>query len=175
MDANHETSSSSEQELKSFQKHVSNLFSDLSTSDDLLSKRTFAFDDVAVSEDRAEEGIQGSDVVGDPVVDHPIEREDRLSGRPGGEVAPEDGSERGEREEALVPHLLDGVPHRVEEEVLAEEVHHEIPRVGGVAVAEPAKELDGCGGVGVGELEDLLDVFEGDADVVVVEGGYNGR
>lgn len=131
-----------------------------------------------VAADGGEEGIEGDDVAGPAVLVHEVEGDEGLVDAAGGGVGGEDGGEGGEGEDALGAHGFDGVPHGVEEVVLAEEVDDEVPGVGGVVVDEveagPSEELDGGGGGGVGELEDLLDVGGGGADAGGGEGGFEG-
>lgn len=100
-------------------------------------------------------------------------------GPAGGGEGGEDGGEGGHGDHALGVHGADGVPHGIEELVLAEDVDNEVPGVGAVLVGEvagsgPPEEGDSGGGAGVGELEDLLDVGRRDADAGVVEGALHG-
>lgn len=97
----------------------------------------------------------------------------------GSGIAAEDGGEGGEGEKSFLSHGFDGVPHGVEELVLAEEVNDEVPGVGGVVIvkldAGPPEEFDGGTGEGVGELEDLLDVLWRNPNAGVVEKLLDGR
>jgi energy-coupling factor transporter ATP-binding protein EcfA2 len=123
--------------------------------------------------ERGEEGVQGRRV---PVHAVPRHFHKRLEGGAGGvgRQGREDGGEGGKREQALGAHGGDGVPHGIEEAILAEEVDDEVPRVGGVLVAQvamarPAEEGGGAARVRVREAEHLLDVGGGDPHVGVVE------
>lgn len=66
----------------------------------------------------------------------------------------------------MLLHGADGVPHGLEELVLAQQIDHQVPRVGGVLgeAAGPAEELDGGRRVVVRELEDLVDAILGRVD-----------
>ena len=125
--------------------------------------------------ERGEERVERWRVAGHAVARHVHERLERGTAggrRQGGEY----GGESGEREQPLRVHGFDGVPHGLKEEIFTEQVDEEVPRVGGVLVAEvlesrPAKEGGGGARVRVGEAEHLLDVSGGYADVGVVELG----
>lgn len=123
--------------------------------------------------ERGEEGVERRRVAVHAVHRQLHERPEWGAGRVGRQGG-EHGGEGGQGEQALGPHGGDGVPHGLEQAVLAEEVDDEVPRVGGVLVAEvpvprPSEEGDGGARVRVGEPEHLLDVGGGDADVGVVE------
>lgn len=121
-----------------------------------------------------EEGVQRGRVAVHAILGHIHKRLEGGAdwvGRQGGEH----GGEGGEGEQALGPHGGDGVPHGIEQAILAEEVDDEVPRVGGVLVAQvamarPSEEGGGAPRVRVREAEHLLDVGGGDADGGVVEG-----